>query len=119
VTILDVYGALFFAGARNLERLLPAPNGSHRPAVVLRLRGRERAAATLIEVLTNYATELAKAGGRLYISGLGTRAREQLTRTHKLPIDQNVSLYPATDVVGESTDAAVEDARRWLRGDED
>src|SRR5690606_12145768 len=40
VTVLDIYGPLFFAGARTLERLLPEP-GATRAVVVLRLRGRD------------------------------------------------------------------------------
>lgn len=42
MNLLDVYGSLFFAGARTLLEKLPDPRGSHRPAVVLRLRGRTR-----------------------------------------------------------------------------
>lgn len=39
VTVLDVYGSLFFAGARTLAETLPSPEGATRPAVILRLRG--------------------------------------------------------------------------------
>lgn len=114
VTVIDVYGVLFYAGARRLERYLPDPRGSRRAAVVLRLRGQPRAAATLIEVLTTYAQRLADDGGRLYLSGLGEQARTQFERTRKLPIGENVELYPATKVIGASTDDAVEAARRWV-----
>ena len=43
VTMLDVYGSLFFAGARTLAEALPSAEGVVRPAVVLRLRGRSSA----------------------------------------------------------------------------
>lgn len=33
ITVLDVYGQLFYAGARTFERLLPTARGSARPAV--------------------------------------------------------------------------------------
>ena len=42
VILLDVYGSLFYAGARTLQSRLPDPSGSVRPVVVLRLRGRAR-----------------------------------------------------------------------------
>ena len=64
VTVLDVYGHLFYAGARTLERLLPAPQGAQNPAVILRLRGRSTVGATLIEVLSNYVDKLREADGR-------------------------------------------------------
>ena len=51
VTVLNVYGSLFFAGARTLSEVLPSPQGASRPVVVLRLRGRTKVGATLIEVL--------------------------------------------------------------------
>ena len=40
VTLLDVYGSLYYAGARTLASLLPNPQGALAPVVVLRLRGR-------------------------------------------------------------------------------
>jgi SulP family sulfate permease len=47
ILVLDVYGSLFFAGARTLADSLPTPDGAERPAVVLRLRGRSSVGATL------------------------------------------------------------------------
>jgi SulP family sulfate permease len=58
VTVLDIYGHVFFAGARTLERLLPSPEGADHPVVVLRLRGRGALGATLLEVLSRYAAKL-------------------------------------------------------------
>ena len=66
VTVLDVYGYLFYAGARTLERLLPKPNGAQNSVVILRLRGRTNLGATLVEVLANYADKLHAGQGRLY-----------------------------------------------------
>jgi len=115
VTVLDVYGHLFFAGARTLEQRLPRP-GERNPVVVLRLRGRTNLGATLVDVLANYADELKAAGGRLYLSGIGQHAREQVARTGKLDFSGPVRLYEATPVIGESTRAALADAEGWLAG---
>ena len=114
VTVLDVYGTLFFAGARTLERLLPSSEGANRPVVVLRLRGRTTMGATLIEVLANYAEKLEAAGGRLYLSGISDRVHDEAVRTGKLELSGPVRVYEATPVVGESTRQAYEDARAWL-----
>src|SRR5690606_30626467 len=70
VTVLTIYGSLYFAGARTLMESLPSPKGTTRPAVVLRLRGRTRVGATLIDVLDDYADSLADVSGRLYLSGV-------------------------------------------------
>lgn len=114
VTVLDVYGSLFFAGARTLREALPSPQGATRPAVVLRLRGRTRVGATLIEVLDDYADDLAEVGGRLYLSGVDEDVAGQLREAGKLDLGQAVHVVPAGDVVGASTDQAVTSARGWL-----
>jgi SulP family sulfate permease len=73
VTVLDVYGPLFFAGACKLEKALPDPGASERAALVLRLRDRAHVGATLIDVLDRYAEKLERVGGRLYLTGVGER----------------------------------------------
>lgn len=114
VTVLDVYGHLFFAGARTLQRLLPVPNGAENPAVILRLRGRTSLGATLVEVLANYAEKLQAAHGRLYLTGIGDGAYEQMVRTGKLRLSGPVRIYEATSVRGQSTREAYADAETWL-----
>ena len=114
VTVLDVYGSLFFAGARTLADALPPPAEAARPVVVLRLRGRTRVGATLIEVLDDYADALAAVGGRLYLSGVGEELGAQLRRTGKLDLEAAVRLVPGTAVLGESTRRALADASAWL-----
>lgn len=116
VTVLDVYGHLFYAGARTLERLLPKPAGAQNPVVVLRLRGRNNLGATLVEVLANYADKLQAANGRLYLTGISEGAYEQVVRTGKLRLTGPVRAYEATPVRGQSTEEAVADARTWLVG---
>lgn len=116
VTVLDVYGHLFYAGARTLARLLPNSNGAQNPVVILRLRGRTKIGATLVEVLANYAGKLHEANGRLYLTGISEGAYEQMVRTGKLRLTGPVRAYEATSVVWESTREAVADARTWLVG---
>ncbi len=119
VTVLNIYGSLFFAGARTLGDALPDPGDATRPVVVLRMRGRTQIGATLIDVLDEYADDLAERGGRLYIAGVDEDIADALRRAHKLDIGGSVHLYPDDEVVLESTGAAVRAAREWLgRGKE-
>jgi SulP family sulfate permease len=114
VTVLDVYGSLFYAGARTLEQVLPAVGDATAPVVVLRMHGRATVGATLVDVLARYAGQLQKAGGRLYLSGVDPAMYDQLKRTGKVTAQGPVGVYVATDVVGESTHQAVADAESWL-----
>jgi SulP family sulfate permease len=114
VTLLDVEGSLFFAGARTLADVLPGIGDAKRPAVILRLRGYTSVGSTLIEVLDNYADALAAVGGRLYLSGVEKEVAKQLRRAGKLDLDQAVHLIPADEVFGVSTREAVKHASAWL-----
>jgi SulP family sulfate permease len=117
VTVLDIYGHVFYAGARTLERLLPPPEkGAEHPVVVLRLRGRTSLGATLEEVLSRYAEKLAAVGGRLYLTGLGERAHHEVVAMAKLHLSGPVRAYEVTPILGESTHAARADAEAWLVG---
>jgi SulP family sulfate permease len=114
VTVLDVYGPLFFAGARTLERQLPRPDNAERPVVVLRLRGRTELGATLVQVLSKYADELRAVNGRLYLAGIGPQADHHLIETGKFRRTGPLRVYDATSIVGESTRQALADAQDWL-----
>ena len=114
VTVLDVNGSLFFAGARTLHEALPRPVGATRPVVVLRLRGYTHVGATLIEVLDSYADALADVGGRLYLSGVDADVSTQLRRAGKLDLDRTVQVVPGVAVIGASTRQAFAHASTWL-----
>jgi sulfate permease, SulP family len=114
VTTLDVYGSLFYAGARTLEARLPNASGASMPVVVLRLRGRTTLGATAFTVLRNYADRLHAMGGRLYLSGVDEKVVASFQRTGHIVDDGRLRIVPATTIVGVSTDAAVEEAERWI-----
>lgn len=113
VLVLNVYGSLFFAGARTLGERLPRPAGARRPVVILRLRGHGQVGATLVDVLDDYADALAAADGRLYLTGLDPQLLERLGRTSKLADGNDPLFYAATERLGQSTRRAVEDATAW------
>ena len=113
MVLLDVYGSLFYAGARTLQSRLPDPTGSVRPVVVLRLRGRAQLGATSFTVLADYASD-SRAGGRFFISGIDPGALEQLERNAMVDTTGLVEVFVATDRIGESSMAAYDAAQVWL-----
>ena len=114
VTVLDVYGPLYFAASRTLRERLPAAKSADRSAVVLRIRGNSQIGATFIEEINDYAHELAERGGRLFLCGMTDDLADKLRRADRLALDDEVVLVPGTDVLGASLRAAVRDARAWL-----
>jgi SulP family sulfate permease len=114
VTVLDVYGSLFFAGARTLQARLPEVGQAERPAVVLRLRGRTSLGATFFRILATYAEQIGAAGGRLYVSGLDSDMAALLARTVPVTAQPPERVFGATPVLGEATWAALHEARAWV-----
>lgn len=114
VTVLDVYGDLYYAGARTMARQLPSARGAEVPVVVLRLRGRRLLGATMIEVLGSYAKDLETAKGRLYLTGVSPEAYRHVMKSGKLQGGRAVSAHRATPIVWESTREAVAAARAFI-----
>jgi SulP family sulfate permease len=112
VALLDVYGSLYYAGARTLATLLPDPTNAEAPVVVLRLRGRTALGVTSFKVLTVYARQLEASGGRLFLSGVTPALLEQFRRAGQAAAD-GIETFPATDVVGESSAEAYRVAVEW------
>ena len=112
--LLDIYGSLYYAGARTLQAHLPDPDGSISPAVVVRLRGRALLGATSYAVLSDYAARIAAVGGRLYLTGLDPKVLAQVQRERTVEGAGDVRLFEATDVIGEASLEAYHDAQEWL-----
>ena len=111
VVILDVYGSLFYAGARTLQLRLPDPAGGREAVVILRLRGRTTLGATFFLVIADYARLVAAEGGRLYLSGLDAAVAAQWTQGGYAERNAQVRLYTASPRIGASTLRAFHDAQ--------
>jgi SulP family sulfate permease len=114
VVLLDIYGSLYYAGARTLQAHLPDPQDAVAPAVVLRLRGRALLGATSYAVLSDYAARVAAVGGRFYLTGLDPEVLAQVQRNRTVESAGDVRLYVATDVIGQASLEAYHHAQEWL-----
>jgi sulfate permease, SulP family len=114
VTVLDIYGSLFFAAAPKLKASLPAVGTSHCPVVVLRLRGRGILHSATIALLRDYAEACAARGGRLYLAGVGPQMEEQLRRTGVLELLGPDAVVAATDELYGACATAQQRGRTWL-----
>lgn len=120
VTVLDIHGSLFYAGARSLEASLPEATGAHAPVVVLRMRGRVTLGATAFTVLAGYAQRLAGEGGRLFVSGVDPRLFAGFHHVVDAEVQRRIDVYEALPTLGDSTRKALRDAEAWLlRADPD
>ncbi|MGH3667290.1 MAG: STAS domain-containing protein, partial [Acidimicrobiia bacterium] len=114
VTLLHVYGSLFYAGARTLQAHLPEVGTATQPAVVLRLRGRTMLGATAFKVFSDYSGSLRAARGKLYLSGVDPALMEQFSRAGHVRPAGPVEVVEATPNLGESSLAAYHQAETWV-----
>lgn len=79
--ILDIYGSLFYAGARTLSQMLPPVNGAKSVIVVLRLRGLREVGSTLLNVLNGYARDLQASGGDLFLASIAPDVKDRMVKS--------------------------------------
>ncbi len=114
VTVLYVYGNLFYAAAKTFEKSLPSAEGTRRAVVILLLRGFEDIGSTVTEVLRRYTQALQANSGKLILAGLSPGLRDQLQRTGMLNLIGEENVFLATETIGEAGNAALRAATDWL-----
>ena len=114
VTVLYVYGNLFYAAADTFEKNLPAIEGARRAAVILLLRGFEDIGSTVGEVIRRYTLALQANGGKLILAGVSPALRAQLRRTEILKLIGEENIFLASETIGEAGNAALRAAEAWL-----
>lgn len=114
VTVLDIYGSVFYAGADVIERLLPKATGVRRPAVVMRLRGRTDVGSTFLALIERYRAQIEASDGILLLAGVGPELRLQLERTGVLAAIGSDRVCDAQPTLTASVRVATEAAEAWL-----
>ena len=114
VTLLHVYGSLFFAGARNLEEDLPQADETQNAVVMLSLRGHTELGSTFISVLERYAKALHAHGNTLMLISVTPAAYEQLKDTECLQVLGEANVFIAS-TPGASTKAAYQQAQQLVQ----
>jgi len=114
VTVLFIYGNLFYAAADTLEKSLPAVQDASRSVVILLLRGYEDVGSTVAEVLRRYTQALQANQGKLILAGVSKALRAQLQRTGMLELIGKENIFPETKTIGEAGNAALRAATDWI-----
>ena len=100
------------AGADIIGGMLPKAIGSHRPAAVIRLRGRTDVGSTFLGIVERYRGETEAAGGVLLLAGVGPELRDQLERTGVLEAIGDDRVCEAQPTLTASVSVAVEAAEQ-------
>jgi sulfate permease, SulP family len=114
LTLLHVYGSLFFAAARNIEEMLPEIGDATRAVVAINLRGKSEIGSTFVTVLQRYSQALGDHDSRLMLVGVDPAVRDQLARTGALKVIGEENIFLATPQLGAALNQAIAVATDWL-----
>jgi SulP family sulfate permease len=114
LTMLMLYGSLFFAAAKNLEEMLPAVDKTRHAVIALGLRGKSEIGSTFVTVLQRYAEALHAGDNRLMLVGVEDAVHSQLRRTGLLALVGEENIFMATPRLGEAMNQAAMAAYAWL-----
>ncbi|MDX2231569.1 MAG: SulP family inorganic anion transporter [Leptolyngbyaceae cyanobacterium bins.349] len=114
ITILHIYGSVFYASADLLQAALPSPYTADQSVVILGLRGRIELGSTFIKLLERYASELGTRNSKLMLAGVAPAVVKQLAKTHITDTIPLTDIFPATSILGESVQQAQAAAEAWL-----
>ena len=114
LTILHIYGSLFFAAAKNIEEMLPAIGDATRSVVAINLRGKSEIGSTFVTVLQRYSQALQARQGKLMLVGVDPLLRDQLAKTGVLRLIGDENVFVAEPQLGAALNQAVAAAHAWL-----
>ncbi len=112
LTVLMIYGSLFFAGARTVEDRLPEVGQAEGAVVALLLRGKPEIGSTFMGVLQRYTKALHARGCRLMLVGVEESAYAQLAKTGVLQLIGEENVFEAQPQIGAALNAAIAAAQR-------
>ena len=114
VTMLQIYGSLFFAAAKSLEEMLPAVDETNHAVVLIGLRGRNEIGSTFVTVLERYALDLQAHNSKLMLVGVSPDVYSQLVRSGLRATLGDENIFPVTAQIGGPMNRALAAANQWL-----
>ena len=115
LTLLHVYGSLFFAAAKSMEEMLPRVDGATHAVLAINLRGKSEIGSTFVTVLQRYSDALRAHGSKLMLVGVDPIVRDQLAKTGVLQVLGEENVFVATPQLGAALNQAVAAANAWLQ----
>ena len=114
LTLLHVYGSLFFAAAKSFEEMLPDVGDTTHAVVAINLRGKSQIGCTFVTVLQHYSNALRKKDSKLMLVGVDPAVRDQLAKTGVLKLIGDENVFVATPQLGNALNQAIAAATEWL-----
>jgi SulP family sulfate permease len=114
ITVLTIYGSVFYASADILQQALPSVYTADQSVVILVLRARNDLGSTFLKLLERYALDLRSRNSKLMLVGVSPVVHNQLVKTGVTDVISERDLFLATSILGESLLQAKASAEHWL-----
>ncbi len=114
MTVLYVYGSLFYAAAKTLEEVLPEVGNAQRPVVIFALRGHDELGSTMMGVFQRYAKSVQRNDGLVMFAGVSEHVRKQMERTGLLNLVGPENVFLENKQWGIAAYDAIAKAEEWL-----
>jgi SulP family sulfate permease len=115
VTVIVVYGSVFFATAPLIEEQLPdVTDDTVHAVIILSLRAEEDLGSTFLDVIGRYATQLNGQNSKLMLAEVGSLVRDQLDQTKIADVIGRENILVRTERFGETVTQAWDSGQKWL-----
>jgi SulP family sulfate permease len=114
VTILMIFGSVFFAASQTIEESFPSADHTDHAVVILGLRGHAEVGSTFINSLWRYADSLKAHNSKLMLVGINQEVRQRLLNTGFIQAIGEENVFSATPQLGEALNKALAEASKWI-----
>ena len=114
ITVMQIYGNLYFADVYSSDELLPSYEESTNAVLIYSLRGRESIDLTTIDYILKLAHKYRESGNRLMLCGVEKNVMKQMQDGELIEAMGEGNVHPIQPLIGGSIEQAYEIAERWI-----
>ena len=114
VTVLMIYGSVFFAASKTIEEAFPSADRTEHAVVILGLRGHAEVGSTFISSLWRYMDSLRAHNSKLMLVGINENVHQKLLNTGFVRALGEENVFLATPQLGQALNQALTEAREWI-----
>lgn len=115
ITVIQIYGNIYFADVYSADDLLPAYEESTTAVLIYSMRGRESIDLTTIEYIKKLSKKYNESGNRLMLCGVEENVLNQMKNGELIEAIGEENVIPIQPQIGGSIKLAYEAANRWIK----
>jgi SulP family sulfate permease len=114
VTVIQIYGNVYFADVYSADELLPSYEGVTNAVLIYSMRGREATDLTALDYAKKLSRKYQESGNRLMLCGVEANVMKQMQDGGLIEAIGEENILPMQSLIGGSINEAYEIANRWI-----